>query len=237
MNENVGSATAEVSDEVRTEQASFMNKVYGWMCAGLVLTAAVGYVVSVNQGLLRAVVGNSFIFMALIFAELGAVYYLSRYVGRMTSSQAALVFLVYSLLNGLTFSVIFLVYDISSIGTVFLITAGTFGVMALYGYVTKTDLTAVGNIAFMGLIGLILASIANIFILSERADVILAYLGVAIFVALTAYDVQKIKNLNVIGNADTDADKKEAIMGALTLYLDFVNLFLRLLRILGRRRR
>ncbi len=225
-----------IENDIQQESTQFMTKVFGWMCAGLAMTGVTAYYVSVSPALAHFFIGQQATFYALLIIELLAVIFLTRGVGHMSARQAGGVFLLYSLLNGLTFSVIFLIYDISSIGRVFAITAGTFGAMALYGYVTKRDLTTVGNLAFFGLIGLVIASITNLFIQSTRADLILAYIGVAIFVALTAYDVQKIKNMNIIGNAGTDQDKKESIMGALTLYLDFINLFLKLLRILGKRR-
>ena len=145
-------------------------------------------------------------------------------------------FFAYALLNGVTMAIIFLVYTRTSIATTFFVTAGTFGAMSAYGYATKRDLTSIGSFAFMGLIGIILASIVNIFLKSTAVGWIVSVLGVLIFVALTAYDTQKIKELNIIGNAGTDEDNKEAIHGALTLYLDFINLFLHLLRFFGSRR-
>jgi FtsH-binding integral membrane protein len=154
----------------------------------------------------------------------------------MSAQRATIVFILYSVLNGLTLSIIFLIYTTGSIASTFFVTAGTFAVMSAYGYLTKSDLSKWGNILFMGLIGIIIASIVNYFMQSETLYAIITYIGVLIFVALTAYDTQKIKTMNIIGNEGTDEDKKEAIMGALTLYLDFINLFLYLLRLLGRRR-
>ena len=156
-------------------------------------------------------------------------------IQKMSASTATLVFLGYSLLNGLIFSSIFLTYTGGSIALTFFITAGTFGVMSAYGYFTKSDLTSIGNIAIMLLIGVIIASLVNMFMKSEMLYWIISYAGVAIFVALTAYDTQKIKEMNIIGNEGTAEDRKEAIVGALTLYLDFINLFLFLLRLFGRR--
>jgi FtsH-binding integral membrane protein len=145
-------------------------------------------------------------------------------------------FIIYSIVSGLTLSVIFLVYTIASIIATFFITAGVFGAMSAYGYFTKRDLTTMGNLLIMALLGLIIASVVNLFYFNSLLDWVITYAGVVIFVGLTAYDTQKIKNGNIIGNAGTDEDKKEAIMGALTLYLDFINLFLKLLRIFGKKK-
>ena len=154
----------------------------------------------------------------------------------MSASLATGVFMLYAGLNGLTFSLIFLTYTTSSITSAFLVTAGTFGAMSLYGYTTKKDLTSWGSFLFMGLIGIIIASLVNLFMQSEMIYWITTYAGVLIFVGLTAYDTQKIKEMNIIGNEGTEEDHKEAIIGALTLYLDFINLFLMILRIMGDRR-
>ena len=223
-------------ESAQIEQASFIHRVFGWMCAGLTVTAITAYYISATPALAEFFIGQSLTFYIILIVELFAVIYLTKAIKNISSTQAGVIFLLYSLFNGFTFSVIFLIYDIGSIGRVFIITAGTFGFMALYGYFTKRDLTTVGNLAFFGLVGLIIASVVNLFSRSSQADLILAYIGVIIFIALTAYDMQKIKLLNVIGNADSDGDKKEAIMGALALYLDFINLFLKLLRIFGKRR-
>jgi FtsH-binding integral membrane protein len=157
-------------------------------------------------------------------------------VGRMSADTATFVFLLYAVVNGLTLSVIFMVYTAGSIAGTFLVTAGTFGAMALYGYTTKRDLTSWGNLLFMALIGLILSSVVNMFFHNPMVYWITTYAGILIFVGLTAYDTQKIKEMNIIGNEGTDEDRKEAIMGALMLYLDFINLFLYLLRLFGRSR-
>ena len=150
--------------------------------------------------------------------------------------MAALVFILYSMINGFTLSVIFLIYTADSIASTFFITAGTFAVMSIYGYFTKSDLSRLGNILLMGLMGLVIASVVNVFFQDETLYWITTYAGVLIFTGLIAYDTQKIKNLNIMGNEGTDEDKKEAIIGALTLYLDFINLFLKLLRIFGRKK-
>jgi FtsH-binding integral membrane protein len=222
-------------DQIQLEQANFITKVYTWMGAALLLTGLTAYLVASSPTLIQFIFGYKFVFFGLIIGELLMVGYLSSMVNRMSADTATFVFLLYSVVNGLTLSVIFLVYSASSIATTFLVTAGTFGAMSLYGYTTKRDLTTMGNLLFMALIGLVLASVVNIFFRNPMFYWISTYAGILIFVGLTAYDTQKIKEMNIIGNEGTDEDRKEAIMGALTLYLDFINLFLYLLRLFGRR--
>jgi hypothetical protein len=224
------------AEEIRIEQASFISRVYAWMCVALLVTAITAIFVASTPALLEFIFGTRFVFFGLLIGEFILVTYLSAAVGRMSATTATLVFLFYACLNGLTFAIIFLVFTTGSIASTFLITAGTFGAMSAYGYFTKRDLTTMGNLLGMALIGLVLASLVNLFLGSEIIYWATTYAGVIIFVGLIAYDTQKIKALNVIGNAGTEEDKKEAIMGALTLYLDFINLFLFLLRIFGRRK-
>lgn len=221
---------------VAEEQQRFMTRVYGWMSFALLVTGLVAMFSASSPAVMGAIIGNRLIFFGLIIGQLLLVGSLSGWVSRMSANTAMAIFLLYSVLNGLTFSIIFLVYTMESIATTFYITAGTFAAMSLYGYFTKTDLTKTGSFLFMGLIGVIIASVANYFMKSEMLYWIISYVGVFIFIGLTAYDTQKIKNMNIIGNEGTDEDRKEAIMGALTLYLDFINLFLMLLRIFGRRK-
>ena len=180
--------------------------------------------------------GNPIIPIVLIIAQIGLVFWLASRVMQMSVSQATGVFLLYAGLTGLTFSTLFVVYTAASITATFMVTAGTFGAMSIYGYTTKKDLTSWGSFLFMGLIGIIIASVVNIFMESHMMHMIITYAGVLIFVGLTAYDTQKIKEMNIIGNEGTDEDTKEAIRVALTLYLDFINLFLMLLRLMGDRR-
>jgi|TARA_B110000467_G_C18202962_1_gene412910 FtsH-binding integral membrane protein len=180
--------------------------------------------------------GNPVLPIILIIAQIGLVFWLASRVMQMGVSQATGVFLLYAGLTGITFSTLFVVYTSASITSTFLVTAGTFGAMSLYGYTTKKDLTSWGSFLFMGLIGLIIASVVNMFMQNSMMSTIISYAGVLIFVGLTAYDTQKIKEMNIIGNEGTDEDTKEAIRGALTLYLDFINLFLMLLRLMGDRR-
>lgn len=224
------------AEEIRIEQASFISKVYGWMSIALIVTALTAYYVSMSPDLVRMIFGNRLVFFGLIIGELALVSWLSFAVAKMSANTATGVFLLYSVVNGLTLASIFLVYTAGSIASTFFITAGTFGIMSAYGYYTKTDLTTMGNLLGMALIGLIIASIVNYFMQSPVLYWITTYAGILIFVGLTAYDTQKIKEMNIIGNEGTDEDRKEAIMGALTLYLDFINLFLMLLRLFGDRK-
>jgi len=223
------------AEEIRLEQSNFITKVYGWMTLALVLTGLTAIFVAYSPALIELIFGNRLVFWGLIIGELLLVGVLSAAVSKMSAITATLVFLGYACLNGLTMASIFLVFTASSIASTFLITAGTFGLMSFYGYFTKRDLTSLGNLCVMALIGLIIASIVNIFLASSMLYWITTYAGILIFVGLIAYDTQKIKEMNIIGNEGTDEDRKEAIMGALSLYLDFINLFLYMLRIFGNR--
>jgi hypothetical protein len=216
-------------------QQSIMTQVYAWMTAGLLSTGAVAMFVANDAGLQRAIFGNSIVFFGLIIAQLIAVFALSPIVSRFGSAVGTAVFLGYALLNGLTLSAIFLVYTSESIAGTFFVTAGTFGAMSAYGYFTKRDLTGIGSFLFMALIGLLIASVVNIFWANSTLYWIITYAGVLIFVGLTAYDTQKIKAM-AASAYNEEGGRRVAIIGALTLYLDFINLFLMLLRILGGRR-
>ncbi|HEX9104623.1 MAG TPA: Bax inhibitor-1/YccA family protein [Polyangia bacterium] len=222
--------------QVAAEQAAFMRKVYAIMAFGLGATGLTALVVFNSRAATQFIFGTPGVYLGLIIAELVMVFTFASLARRMSAVGAAALFYIYAILNGLTLSVVFLIYTKGSIASTFFVTAGTFGAMSAYGYVTKRDLTGVGSFMMMGLFGLIIASIVNLFMRSEMIYWLTTYAGILIFVGLTAYDTQKIKQLNVIGNAGTDEDHKEAIHGALILYLDFVNLFLYLLRLLGRRR-
>jgi len=223
-------------DATAAEQQRFMVRVYNWMTAGLGITGFMAYYISSSETMMQLVFGNPIMPIVLIVVQIGLVFWLASRVMHMSVSQATGVFMLYAGLTGVTFSAIFVVYTASSITSTFLVTAGTFGAMSLYGYTTKKDLTSWGSFLFMGLIGIIIASIVNIFMQSSMMHMIITYAGVLIFVGLTAYDTQKIKEMNILGNEGTDEDTKEAIRGALTLYLDFINLFLMLLRLMGDRR-
>jgi hypothetical protein len=223
--------------QIAAEQISFMNKVYMWMSLALVVTGVVAMYVASNIPLVKMIVFNKVIFYGLLIGELALVWYLSSAIESLSSTAATGMFLVYAAVNGLTLSVVFLVFTAESIASTFFLTAATFGIMSAFGYFTKSDLTAVGSFATMGLIGVIIASIFNMFMHSTMIHWIITYAGLAVFIALTAYDTQKIKDMNIIGNEGTEEDQKEAVMGALTLYLDFINLFLYMLQLFGDRRR
>lgn len=222
------------AEEVRLDRAAFISKVYTWMAAALGITGLVAMATASSDALVNFMFGNTIVFWGLIIAELALVFGIGRAINKISSTVAIMLFLLYSALNGLTLSAIFLIYTTGSIASTFFITAGTFAAMSVYGYFTKRDLTSVGNIAFMALIGLIIASVVNIFWHNSVLYWITTFAGVLIFVALTAYDTQKIKEMHAAGLSG-DAVQKGAIMGALALYLDFINLFLLLLRIFGSR--
>lgn len=222
--------------EMSTAFPVLMRKVYLWMTLALVITGFTAYYVANNETVLGAIYTNQILFWGLIIAELGLVIGLSAAINRLSLSVATLMFVLYSLINGATMSFIFYVYAKSSITNVFLITAGTFAAMALFGYFTKTDLSSMGKILMMALIGVIIASIVNIFTKSEGLSIILNYVGVLVFVGLTAYDTQKIKQMMLMAPDAGEGSQKIALLGALSLYLDFINLFLYLLRIFGSRR-
>ena len=212
-----------------------MRKVYVWMTLALALTGFTAYGVATSPGIISALYSNSVLLGGLVIAEFAIVFGVSAAINRLSLTTATLLFVLYSVINGALFSSIFLVYTMSSIASVFFITAGTFGVMALIGYTTKKDLSSMGKILFMALIGIIIATIVNIFLKSSGLETIVSYLGVLIFVGLTAYDTQKIKNMLLMAPDASEASQKIALLGALNLYLDFINLFIYLLRIFGRR--
>lgn len=214
---------------------ALMRKVYVWMTLALAITGICAYGVASSPSLLQMIYGNSAMIWVLLIAELGLVFYTTARIDRLSLSTATILFTIYSALNGVTLSSIFMVYTMASIAKVFFITAGTFAAMAFYGYTTKADLSKIGNILFMALIGLIIATVVNIFLKSAMFDLILSYVGVAIFVGLTAWDSQKIKRMLAMQTDMGEVAQKYALMGALTLYLDFINLFLYLLRIFGNR--
>lgn len=214
---------------------ALMRKVYVWMTLALVITGFTSYGVATSPGILQMIFSNQIVFWGLIIAEFALVFGLSGAIHRLSITTATLMFVLYSVINGATLSCIFLLYTMSSIASVFFITAATFGVMSLIGIVTKTDLSGMGKLLFMALIGLIIATVVNIFMKSSGMAMIINYAGVLIFVGLTAYDTQKIKNMLYQAPSD-ESGQKLALLGALSLYLDFINLFIYLLRILGSRR-
>jgi len=226
---------AEPQVQQRTMVNSFIQSVYNWMGIGLALTGVIAFFVANNPTLLRLIAGNQILFFGLIIGELALVFFLSARVHKMQASTATAMFIAYSILNGLTLSVIFVAYTAASIASTFFICAGTFVACSVYGMTTKRDLTSWGGFLMMGLIGIIIASVVNIFIQSSAMTMIVSYIGVLVFVGLTAYDTQKLKHMALTQPSDIEAGvvRKGAIMGALSLYLDFINLFLMLLRIFG----
>ena len=215
---------------------ALMQKVYTWMALALVITGVTAYGVANSPSILQALYGNQILFWGLIIAEFGLVFAINGMLDRISLTTATLMFVAYSVINGAVMSSIFLVYTLESISTVFFTTAATFGVMAVIGYTTKTDLTSMGKIMMMALIGLIIATVVNIFVKSSGLQMIVSYAGVLIFVGMTAYDSQKIKRLLIERDVQEEGAQKLALIGALTLYLDFINLFIYLLRIMGSRR-
>lgn len=212
---------------------TYVQRVYFWLFVGLIITSITAYVVSTDPDIYNVVLGNDIVFYGLLIAQFLAIVTVSAFIRRIPGNLAEITFVLYCFLTGLTLSSIFLEFDIYSIAYVVLITAAMFGFMSLYGYVTKTDLTSVGNIATMALFGIILSLIVNLFLMNSALDTILSIIGVLVFSAFTAHDTQKIKNI-LMDNGE-DLIKKE-ILGALNLYLDFVNLFLDLIDLLGKRK-
>lgn len=221
----------------KAAQTALFRSVYVWMTLALAITGFVALYVAKSYTLINAMAQNSILFWGLLIAEVALVMYLSARIHRISFTTATILFIAYSILNGVTMSVLFMVYTMSSIATTFFVTAGTFGATALYGYVTKKDLTRIGSLCIMGVIGLIIASLVNLFLHNSMMDLIISYIGVLLFVGLTAYDSQKIKQLLSGDDIEiNETTQKIALMGSLTLYLDFINLFIYLLRILGDRK-
>jgi uncharacterized protein len=223
--------------KVRDETRRFFQKVYGWMFFGLLLSGGTAYFTAMTPALFQVIYGNKFLFWGLVIAEFGLVFSITWFIKKISANFAKFLFVLYCVLTGLTLSVIFLIFTIKSIGMTFFIAAIMFGSMSVYGFFTRSDLTGIGRILFMGLWGIIIASVVNIFLMRNSiVDVVISILGVVIFTGLTAYDVQKIKKSVTIGKEGTEEDTKNSILGALELYLDFINIFLNLLRLFGRRK-
>ena len=211
-----------------------MRKVYLWMTLALMITGITAAGVANSPNILALIYSSQVVMWGIIIAEFGLVIYISARLEKLSLSTATTLFALYSILNGVMLSSIFLLYSTAIISKVFFITAGTFGVTALYGYATKKDLSSLGNILFMALIGLVIATVVNVLMKSAMFDLILSYIGVIIFVGLTAWDSQKIKHMMMVQQDADESAQKLALIGALSLYLDFINLFLYLLRIFGR---
>jgi uncharacterized protein len=223
----------ETQTQIRVN--SFIQGVYNWMALGLGLTGLVAFFVASSPTLLQFIVGNTLIFFGLIIGQLALVFTISSRVHKMEASTATNLFILYAALNGATLSVIFIAYTASSIASTFFICAATFGVCSIYGMTTKRDLTSMGGFLFMGLIGIIIASVVNIFLRSSAVSMIVSYIGVFVFIGLTAYDTQKLKTMALTQPEGLDAGviRKGSILGALSLYLDFINMFLFMLYIFG----
>jgi FtsH-binding integral membrane protein len=232
----VNSTVSYPVDRAAAIPAEFVRKVFAWMFAGLALTGVAALYTAGSPALLKAIFGNKMVFYALVFGELGLVIAISGAINRLSAAAATGLFLLYSALNGVTLASIFLVYTGGSIAATFFVSASTFGAMSAYGYLTKKDLTSWGSFLFMGLIGVVIASLVNMFLNSPMVAWVASVCGVIVFVGLTAYDTQKIKALGAAGFSDESAQRKASILGALTLYLDFINIFLMLLNLFGRRR-
>lgn len=216
---------------------TYMAQVYGWMTCGLLLTAFISWYAANSPAVMELVFANRITFFGLVIAQLVVVFVLSGLVHKLSGAVATALFMLYSALTGLTLASIFLVYTYSSIASTFFVTAGMFGAMSFWGYTTKRDLSKMGSILFMALIGLLLASLVNFWLKSPALMWAITYIGVLVFVGLTAYDTQKLKAIGEnIDTRDKENLRRYSIMGALTLYLDFINLFLMLLRIFGNRR-
>lgn len=211
-----------------------MKKVYTWMALALGITGLTSWLVASSPSLMAALFGSPAVW-ALFIAELVVVVWLSARINKMSLTTATMLFIAYAVINGITMSVIFLAYTMESIASTFFITAGTFAAMSVIGYKTEKDLSGMGRYLFMALIGIIIATIVNLFVGSTMMEMIISYIGVAIFVGLTAYDTQKIRVMLEDADEYDPSVQKYAVLGALTLYLDFINLFLYLLRIFGRR--
>ena len=231
--------TRMINEQEGTLAAAFpalMRKVYLWMTLALAITGVTSMVVLSNERFIFTILENQVLFWGLIIGELVLVFVISGMIHKMSITTATLLFVLYSVINGLTLSPLLYAFTETSIAKVFFITAGTFGVMSLIGYTTKTDLSSIGKILFMALIGLIIATVVNLFMHSSTLDLIISYAGVVIFVGLTAWDTQKIKNMLATCEEPNEQAHKIALLGSLTLYLDFINLFIYLLRILGDRK-
>ncbi len=237
MNETMAAQYSDIM--ISEENARFMSGVYRWMSMGLLFTGGISYYIGSNESLAMAIVTNQFVFWGLIIAQLGAVFFLAARIKKMSALTATLTYFTYAGLTGVTLSVIFLAYTQESIQSAFILTTFSFAGLSAFGYFTKRDLGPIGTFCHMGLWGLIGFGLITLFfpsMMTTTTSKIYSIAGILIFAGLTAYDTQKIKASNIIGNEGTEEDHKETIYGALTLYLDFINLFLKILRLMGKRR-
>ena len=226
--------TEAAAADVDVGLRSYMLRVYNYMASGLALTGIVAAFVASNQAIQQAVFGTPLLWVAIL-APIGLVFFLSYRINSISASTAQAAFWVYAALNGVAFASIFLVYTGTSIARVFFITAATFAAMSLYGYTTKRDLTSMGGFLFAGLIGILIAGLVNLFLQSSALQFAISVIGVVVFVGLTAFDTQRIKEIYFAADGEEVAAKK-SIMGALTLYLDFINIFIMLMQLFGDRK-
>lgn len=229
--ENFSTSTSQAMTQEKV--SSLFKNMYMQMASALALTGVTAFVLSESASFMTYLIYNQWLWWVCMLAEVGVVIYLSARVMKMSTNMATLMFVLYSMLTGVTLSTIFLVYQMETIATTFFVTAGTFFAMSLVGYFTKTDLTKMGSMLRMLLIGLIIATVVNIFVASSALYWITTYVGIIIFVGLIAYDTQKIKEIFYKHGSVDESGYKLALMGALTLYLDFINLFIYLLRFFG----
>lgn len=230
-------STSLGESSVASRVQTFMTQVYGWMTCGLLLTAFISWYAIRTPAVLGAILSSRYTFLGLIIAQLAVVLVLSGLVHKMSARLATALFMLYSALTGLTLTSIFLVYTYTSIATAFIVSAAMFGVMTAYGALTKRDLSKIGSLLFMALIGIVIASLVNFWLKSPGLMWAITYVGVVVFVGLTAYDTQKLRRMGQsIDMQDSSLLRRYSIVGALTLYLDFINLFMLLLRIFGARR-
>jgi len=237
MNQPINTAathTMSFEEQARVER-TFLTRTYLWMTLGLLTTAVVAGVTANSETLLRLIFGTPFVMWGLFFAQLGLVMVLSVAINKLAPALATLIFFAYAALTGLVFAPLLLYYTASSVASTFVVTAGVFGILTIIGMSTRVDLTAVGTLAFVGLIGIILMSLVNFFMQSETLYWIISILGVVGFVVLIARDAQRLKRMSIQVDPQSDQAARASIMGALSLYLNFINLFIFLLRILGRR--
>ena len=236
ISENLKDQVIYSDAQLKQGQTAYINKVFNCMCLALLITGVTAFFAAGSQELMNLIFSNKLVFYGLLIGEVLLVGYIGANIQKLSTATATALFILYSVLNGVTLSFILFVFTSASIATTFFVTAGTFGAMSAYGYFTKRDLTSIGNLCFMALIGIIIASIVNIFFFNEILYWVITYAGVLIFVGLTAYDTQKIKRMYRAGMEDSDIGHNLALMGALRLYLDFINMFLFLLRIFGDRK-
>ncbi|MCT4592012.1 MAG: Bax inhibitor-1/YccA family protein [Candidatus Gracilibacteria bacterium] len=226
-----------LNPHVAEVERSFMQKVYVWMSSALFVSGFIAYYLASYQAeLLFSLLKNPAVFYGILIGQVGIAIALGGFSRKMNMATSLVFFYLYAISIGITFAGLFFVYTLGSIATTFFITAGTFSFMAIYGYTTKADLSTMGNIAFMGLIGVIIASLVNIFLKNDSFQLIISFIGVLVFVALTAYDTQKLKEIAHNADLNQESGQKIALLGAFSLYLDFINLFLYLLRFFGNNR-